>query len=365
MNSQLVIPDLDPDGDTLTAALAYAAAGWYVLPVRRGTKDPGSVVGKKWHAKSSRHPKQITAWFAGTDQDIALHCGRSGAVVFDADAPDKLPDVLRRHLVAAPFQSTRPDVAGRGHYVFTQPSRRTLGNSTGRLGGGWGEIRGHNGVIIVAPSHHADGGRYQWESTGAVPVLPAEIAAQLDDASPAEDAVTDGAVAAFIADHRRSTRPAILHGWTSALHRHFKAGDSRHTSTVSVVTGAMKEARAGFFAAQEAIDALQPMFIDAVAQPPTSSRQGEPRTGATAESEWAGILAWAVGQAKGADLDDVRARTDKKMPESPPPQEPPPQEPPPEEPPPWAAVVWPSRGEVADEPHRSDRVETATGEDLR
>ena len=361
MNSQLVIPDLDPDGDTLTAALAYATAGWYVLPVRRGTKDPGSVVGKKWHAKSSRHPRQITAWFAGTDHDIALHCGRSGAVVFDADAPDKLPDVLRRHLVAAPFQSTRPDVAGRGHYVFTQPPRRTLGNSTGRLGGGWGEIRGHNGVIIVSPSHHADGGRYRWESTGAVPVLPAEIAAQLDDASPAEDAVTDGAVAAFIADYRRSTRPAILHGWTSALHRHFQAGDSRHTSTVSVVTGAMKEARAGFFAAQEAIDALQPMFIDAVAQPPTSSRQGEPRTGATAESEWAGILAWAVGQAKGADLDDVRARTDKKMPESPPPEEPPP-----EEPPPWAAVVWPSRRDVADEPHRPDRrVETAAGEDPR
>ena len=82
MNSQLVIPDLDPDGDTLTAALAYAAAGWYVLPVRRGTERS-----KKWHAKSSRHPKQITAWFAGTDHDIALHCGRSGAVVFDADTP--------------------------------------------------------------------------------------------------------------------------------------------------------------------------------------------------------------------------------------------------------------------------------------
>jgi len=240
MNSQLVIPDVDPDGDTLTAALAYAAAGWYVLPVRRGTKDPGSGVGKRWHAKSSRHPKQITAWFAGTDHDIALHCGRSGAVVFDVDTPEKLPDVLRQHLDSAPFQSTRPEVAGRGHYIFTQPPGRTLGNGTGRLGGAWGEIRGHNGVIIVAPSLHADGGRYQWKSAGVVPVLPAEIAEKLDDAPPAEDGATDAAVAAFIADHRQSTRSAILHGWTSALRRHFRAGDSRHTSTISVVTGAMK-----------------------------------------------------------------------------------------------------------------------------
>jgi hypothetical protein len=29
MNSQLVIPDVDPDGGTLSAALAYAAAGWH------------------------------------------------------------------------------------------------------------------------------------------------------------------------------------------------------------------------------------------------------------------------------------------------------------------------------------------------
>jgi hypothetical protein len=161
-SSPLSIPELDDDVDTLTAALAYAAAGWYELPVRRGTKKPGSVVGDGWQHKSSRDPKQIAAWFAGTDHDIALHCGRSGAVVFDVDDPDKLPNVLRSHLGSAPFQSTRPDVPGRGHYVFAQPPGRTIGNGTGRLGGAWGEVRGLNGVIIAAPSHHVDGGRYEW-----------------------------------------------------------------------------------------------------------------------------------------------------------------------------------------------------------
>lgn len=161
----LSIPVIGDDTDTLTAALLYIACGWYVLPVKRGTKKPGSVVGDNWQAKSSRDPKQITAWFAGTDHDIALHCGRSGAVVFDVDDPGKLPDVLRKHLHAAPYQSTRPDVPGRGHYVFAMPAGRCLGNGTGRLGSGWGEVRGLNGVIIAEPSSHADGGRYRWERT--------------------------------------------------------------------------------------------------------------------------------------------------------------------------------------------------------
>jgi hypothetical protein len=43
----LFVPCLDPDTDNLTAALAYAKGGRYVLPVKRGTKDPGSVVGKR------------------------------------------------------------------------------------------------------------------------------------------------------------------------------------------------------------------------------------------------------------------------------------------------------------------------------
>jgi len=158
----LSIPDIAPDDDTLTAALAYADAGWYVLPVRRGTKKPGSVVGDHWQDKSSRDRKQITAWFAGTTHGIALHCGRSGAVVFDVDAPDKLPDILRKHLRAAPFQSTRPDVPGRGHYIFLMPRGRSFGNGTGRLGGAWGEIRGANGVILAQPTHHPDGGCYRW-----------------------------------------------------------------------------------------------------------------------------------------------------------------------------------------------------------
>lgn len=309
----ITVPNLDPDTDVLTAALAYANAGFYILPARRGTKDPGSVVGKGWQRQSSRDPKQIVAWLAGTDHGIALHCGRSGAVVFDVDDPDKMPDVLRRNITSAPHQSSRPDVPGRGHYVFAQPPGRTIGNGTGRLGGAWGEVRGLNGVIIAAPSPHGEGGHYQWVRAGEIPALPVELAELLPDATQAEDAASDTQVAAFIAEHTEASRPEILAGWRSALTRHIEAGKSVHESAVSVVTGALKEARAGFCSARDALEALRPIFINAVA---LGGSTGKVRTGATAKNEWGGILAWAVAQANAADLDQVRGRTAEKMPDA-------------------------------------------------
>jgi hypothetical protein len=148
-----------------------------------------------------------------------------------------------------------------------------------------------------------------------VPVLPNEITELLDDASPAADAATDQVVAAFIAEHRTSTRPNVLQGLVSKLRKRIAAGESRHQSTVQAMVGAMKESRLGLYTPREAIDAIKPVFLQAVAQPPSSGKQGTARSGAEATAEFCGILAWSVGQALGADLDDVRA-IDEKMPDN-------------------------------------------------
>jgi Bifunctional DNA primase/polymerase, N-terminal len=318
--ADLYVPGLDPDDDTIAAALKYAVAGWYVLPIRRNArKHPGSVVGSKWQDKSTREPEMIAAWFAGTDHGIALHVGRSGGLALDVDYPDRVPDVLRIAIRdhAPPHQSTRVDVPGRGHYLFAMPEGRTLGNGTGRLGGTWGQIRGLNGVVIVEPSLHdnADqGGRYAWATVGPVPLLPDPVAVLLDDASPAEDAATDVQVAAFLLEHTGGTRPELLPGWVTTFTRKVAAGESRHDRMVSVAAGAMKEARAGFIPARLAADTLHSVFVEAVGKPPTSKYQGPARNGAKARSEYAGILAWAVAQANAANLDAIRGRVDEKMP---------------------------------------------------
>jgi hypothetical protein len=38
---------ISKDMSRLEAALAYAAAGWYVGPEKRGTKNPGNVLGRR------------------------------------------------------------------------------------------------------------------------------------------------------------------------------------------------------------------------------------------------------------------------------------------------------------------------------
>ena len=290
-SESLRIPELPPDVDALAAALAYGDAGWYVVPVKRGSKNPGSVVGEHWQRKSSRDPQQIVAWFAGTDYGIALHCGRSGALVIDVDDPDFLPDVLRRNLDAAPYQSTRPDTPGRGHHVFAMPPGRTLGNSTGELGSTWGDVRGVSGVIIVEPTPHKDGGEYRWQRVGTVRPLPAEIGDALPDGSSAEDAASDATVAAFLTEHVGNERPGVRQGLLNQLRARFDAGESRHPSTVPTLVGAMKEARLGLYPALPAAQTIWEMFRDAVGKQPTSGKQGPPRTGTAARAEFKGLLA--------------------------------------------------------------------------
>lgn len=320
MATTLAIPEVRPNDDALGAALRYAAAGFYVLPVLIATKHPGSVVGDRWQHQSSRDPDTIAAWFAGTSHGLALHMGRSGAVGFDVDRPENVPAGLVKAIEesAPPFQSTRTDVDGRGHYLFAMPSDRMLGNGTGRLCGSWGEIRGKNGILVVAPSVHeqgADGGRYAWQVVGPLPVLPAAVADLLGDTGGEVDAATDAQVQAFLDAHTNATRPKLLAVWTGLFTRKVAAGESRHQRMVSVLAGALKEARAGFLDARTAEEQLRSAFLTAVAEQPTGPKQSKARTGAPAVAEWNGILAWAVAQAKVAELDAVRLRTNKKVPD--------------------------------------------------
>ncbi len=259
----LLVPRIDPDADTLTSALAYAEAGWYVGYTDPSCHDPKSpeVMGKGWQTKTSQDPQTIVGWYAARNLGVFLHVGRSGAWVADVDHPEHMPDVLADACNWAPYQSTRPDTPGRGHYIFTQPPGRILGNSTGKLGKGWGEARGRNGVIVAWPTPHPDGGDYRWERIGTVLELPGPVADLLNDTTPAEDAVTDDELTAFLNAHTATDRPELLRAVTGAYTLAGAEGGSRHESAVKVTCWAMREAAAGFYPAVDAArrlrDALQ------------------------------------------------------------------------------------------------------------
>jgi hypothetical protein len=245
MVNGLAVPVLTADSDAMSAALAYADAGWYVLPIVRGTKNPGSVVGKDWQRQSSRDPRMIAAWYPGTDHGVALHCGRSAAIVFDVDNPARMPAVLAEAIAetSPPFQSTRDSDPGRGHYVFAMPDGRRLGNGTGALGVGWGDVRGANGVIVAAPSPHANGGRYAWQTTGMVPALPATVAVLLTDTESEQDAVQFGHVC-----RRVHSPPSSACIWrfarsTIAVSLRRSARSARRPRTSAAVLNTRKTAR--------------------------------------------------------------------------------------------------------------------------
>ena len=233
----LSIPDLDDGVDMLTAALAYADAGWYVLPVKRGTKDPGSVVGKHWQAQSSRDPRQIAAWFAGTDHGIVLHRGRSdlgaaavqyaqwgipvlplwprskqphirhgflsattdvdtiaqwwsdnpddniglrpppGFVVLDEDPRDggdvRLAQICRRH---GPLPDTWiAHTGGGGRHIWL----RATPPFRGRLAAGIDLKHHESGYLVAPPSVHPSGARYVWENDNDVAWAPVWLRALL------------------------------------------------------------------------------------------------------------------------------------------------------------------------------------------
>jgi hypothetical protein len=314
--TRLTIPAISGDDDTIAAGLKYAAGGFYVLPVSRASKHAGSILGKGWPAKSSRDPEEIVSWFAGSDDSLALHVGRSGAVAFDVDHPEHTPEALSRAIIAElpPYQSTRAHTPGRGHYIFAVPEGRTLGNGTGGLGKGWGDVRGLNGIVVVAPSAHekADqGARYQWDATGPVPLLPAYVADLLRDAGDASDAATDAQVRTFLDTYTASARPELLNGimtqFASAL-----ATGSRHEALVLSTAGALREAAAGMYPARLAAGRIFSAFAEAM----SVSRDGQERTRSkdSARSEFLGVLAWSIGQLTEADIATTRAGLNTRLP---------------------------------------------------
>lgn len=308
----LTVPDVT-GMDAMTAAFAYAKAGLYVGPVKKGTKHPGSILGKQWQSTTTREPQVIADyWLTHTDAGIFLHVGRSGAIVLDVDTPTKLPNVLTDALTKhpAPFQRTRRSDAARRHYIYKQPAGRTLGNGLGQLPTGWGDLRGANGVIIVAPSTHPDeDGHYAWGRTGNIPELPHTIAELLTDTTTPVDVATDHTIRTFITTHNQGTDTDKLKTLVATYKRYIKNGDSRHSRAVSLLTGALKEAAAGYYPAPLAEQHIREAFLDAVATP-GHGNQGKARTGATALEEWRGILAWAVAQATHADILDTIERAE-------------------------------------------------------
>ena len=157
-----------PTETLLAAALAHAARGWRVFPLRRGDKRPAV---KDWEPRATTDPARIErAWTAGPF-NIGIATGPSGLVVLDLDRPKpgEIPPAAYRQpgirdggdvlavLCEANDQPLPVDTyavrtgSGGTHLYFTAPPGITLRNTAKRLG--WLiDTRAHGGYVVAAGS---------------------------------------------------------------------------------------------------------------------------------------------------------------------------------------------------------------------
>jgi hypothetical protein len=171
----------------VTAALAYAAAGWPVLPLHTPARDGECSCQTAGCARAGKHPRsrrgltdattssaRITAWWRRwPDANIAIRTGR--LVVLDLDGPDGQHALAELEASHEPLPTTRRARTARGQHIYLDAGDTEITSSAGQLARGF-DVRGHGGFIVAPPSRHATGHRYTWTHTGPVAPLPTWLA---------------------------------------------------------------------------------------------------------------------------------------------------------------------------------------------
>jgi hypothetical protein len=167
-----------PTTDLLAAALAHAARGWHVFPLRPDDKRPAfpdhaadDCTGRDprcraghlgWEPRATTDPDRIRRAWSHRPYGIGLACGPSGLVVVDLDTPkddttdrtglDTLAALADRH--GAGIEPTYTVSTGRGgtHLYYRHPDDGpALRNTAGTLGP-MVDTRGQGGYVVAAGS---------------------------------------------------------------------------------------------------------------------------------------------------------------------------------------------------------------------
>jgi hypothetical protein len=169
----------------LQVALAYREYGWSVVPQRPGQKQPAV----RWKRFQSELPTvaMLEGWFrTWPDAGLAVVLGPvSSLFVADVDGPEAHASLLERlgEEPRAPKALSGSRKPHRYHLFFRCPAVATKAKATP-----WNEhleFRGQGGIVVIPPSLHKSGHRYEWApgrspADVSLPELPAEIQAALE-----------------------------------------------------------------------------------------------------------------------------------------------------------------------------------------
>jgi hypothetical protein len=213
---------MDPRDQLLTAALAAAARGWHVHPLRPGMKKPAlhgradcprtgicAAGHQGWEQRATTDPDRIRRAWTQAFYNIGLSTGPSGLCVIDLDRlkPDETEaDIPARWKSAGATSgedvlaiiadeagqplpgdtATARTPSGGLHLYYAVPAGVVLRNTEGDRGNGLGwkiDTRAWGGNV-VAPGSITPDGRYEWLYDGPPAVLPTWLAERLTPAPP-------------------------------------------------------------------------------------------------------------------------------------------------------------------------------------
>lgn len=230
-------------GEFLDAALKWVARGWSVFPLQPRTKIP--FPGSNGEKDATRNEEQVRKWWTEhPDANIAGATGPSGRVILDID-PGKGGEDNFKNLVATvgepAFDTFRTITGGasesgvRGrHFHYLRPPGMNITSGAAVFGTGL-DLRASTGYIVLPPSAHPSGRRYEWPQDPNKPELPLpdELLATLRE----HRAARDIDVAAF-AQGRKIRRGQ---GQATAL---LKIGGAlrRRGATYPVILAALRQA---------------------------------------------------------------------------------------------------------------------------
>ncbi len=166
----MTTPLTDREQELLDWALRYREAGWSVFPIKRGEKDPVFPWARFQQTLPSRD--EVAGWWSGQYKGCAIACATgsqtTGVNVVDLDAEDGrcvgADNLLALKAEHGEIPHTLRAVTGGGgvHLFFdANPFDEPIRNSASAIADKV-DVRGQGGYVLLPPSDHPSGTKYQW-----------------------------------------------------------------------------------------------------------------------------------------------------------------------------------------------------------
>jgi hypothetical protein len=196
----------------LQQALALAAKGFRVFPIKPGAKHPPLLTG--WPTKATSDPALVEMyWLPMPDANVGIHC--ENLCVIDCDVAKNGNDSLEalRTVYDLPVTLTSNTPTGGKHLFYRLPEGHAgVPNSVGALGAGL-DVRSTGGYV-VAPGSTVAAGEYAFEHPGvAIAEAPDWLVSRLGQprvkSAPERVADAPAGVAERAADWLTGQEPAV------------------------------------------------------------------------------------------------------------------------------------------------------------